>query len=115
MNIENIDIKKTFSEVLHKAKYCHALLLSIEEELAGKPMPVIPKDNMEYILWHHQGLVAFSDTYHIAEYSIDMARMLPFTKLNHTQQKRSLYRASIISKWLFDGLIPPLTLYFVEA
>ena len=59
-NIDKIDIQKTFEKILYVPKYCYSLLKAIEEELAGKPLPEIPKDGMAYMMWHTEGLVAYT-------------------------------------------------------
>ena len=113
-DIENIDVKRTFELVLSRNDYCYCILKSLDEELSGKPLPVIPEDNMEFILWHHRGLVEYSDIPFQARSSVTPEMMMPFVKLPPSQQKRVLYRASILCFWLFDGLFRPFKLIYKE-
>jgi len=113
-DIENIDVKRTFELVLSRNDYCYCILKSLDEELSGKPLPVIPEENMEFILWHHRGLVEYSDIPFQARSSVTPEMMMPFVKLPPSQQKRVLYRASILCVWLFDGLFTPFKLIYKE-
>jgi len=113
-DIEHIDVKRTFELVLSRNDYCYCILKSLDEELSGKPLPVIPEDNMEFILWHHRGLVEYSDIPFQARSSVTPEMMMPFVKLPPSQQKRVLYRASILCVWLFDGLFTPFKLIYKE-
>jgi hypothetical protein len=113
-NIDKIDIRKTFETILHKSEYCYSLLEAIKEELAGKPLPEVPREGIEYLMWVNEGVIAYSYIPFYREFSVTPVEMIKFTKLNPTQQKRALYRAAIHNEWCFEGRITPLVLSLLK-
>ena len=110
MNIENIDIKKTFSEVLLREEYCYSVLRAIKEEQENKPLQIAPERTIDFLLWHNTGVSEFAKVISLKETAINPSELIFFIKLDTTQQKKILYRASLLCKWLFGQRIPPFIL-----
>ena len=45
LNIENIDVRKTFEKILNTPEEIYSVLIATEQELNGEPVEILLEDN----------------------------------------------------------------------
>lgn len=112
MNIENIDVKKTFEKILNNPEEIYTVLIATEQELKGEPVEIPPEDKFDLLIYAaKQETLCF--TVNPDTYTYD--KLLNFAKLPQATQKKIFFRAYHLYRKYFSigNAVEKFSLHFL--
>lgn len=113
LNIENIDVKKTFEKILNTPEEIYIVLIATEKELKGEPVEIPPEDDFELLIYAAKQNTLFF-TVNPDTYTFD--KLYAFAKLPQATQKKILFRAYHLYRKYFTigNAVKKLSLHFLN-
>ncbi len=113
LNIENIDVRKTFEKILNTPEEIYSVLIATEQELKGEPVEIPPEDNFDLLIYSAQKDILIF-TVNPDTYTFD--KLHAFAKLPQATQKKILFRAYHLYRLYFTScnMGKNLSLHFLD-